>query len=196
MSAPAGWAIRWAGRTALQLAVRHPQLVSALVLEGASPGLAAAQERAARVAADEALAERIERDGVEAFVDEWEALPLFATQVALPRERREAIRAGRLAGSAVGLANSLRGMGTGAQEPLHDRLAEVRAPVLMIAGALDEKFSEIARGMARSLPHATIEVIADAGHAAHVERPAAFGDAVLAFLRRSHAAEPAAIDRR
>ena len=184
------------GRTALHVAVRHPQLVSALVLEGASPGLPTAEERAARVAADEALAARIERDGVEAFVDEWEAQPLFATQASLPRERREAIRAGRLACSTAGLANSLRGMGTGAQEPLHDRLGEVRAPALLIAGALDEKFGEIARGMARSLPHATIEFVADAGHAAHVERPGAFGDAVLAFLRRTLAAEPVAVDRR
>ena len=184
------------GRTALHVAVRHPQLVSALVLEGASPGLPTAAERAERVAADEALAARIERGGVEAFVDEWETQPLLATQASLPRERREAIRAGRLACSAAGLANSLRGMGTGAQEPLHDRLGEVRAPALLIAGALDEKFDEIARGMARSLPHATIDFVADAGHAAHVERPAAFGDAVLAFLRRTLAAEPVAADRR
>jgi len=176
------------GRVALQVAVRRPEVVSALVLEGATPGLIDAGERALRVAADEALAERIEAEGVEAFVEEWEALPLFASQAALPAGTREAVRAGRLANRAVGLANSLRGAGAGAQEPLHDRLNGVGVPALLLAGALDEKFTEIGRGLARALPDATMQLIEDAGHAAHIERPDAFGEAVLAFLRRVHAA--------
>ena len=183
------------GRVALQVAVQRPDAVAALVLEGATPGLLGAAERGERVASDEALAGRIERDGVEAFVDEWEALPLFATQAALPPPARRAVRAGRLANRAVGLANSLRGMGTGAQEPLHDRLGEVKAPALLLAGALDVKFGEIAREMAQALPDATMQLMEDAGHAAHIERPEAFGAAVLAFLRRVYAAEPAAAER-
>ncbi len=176
------------GRVALQVAVRRPDVVSAVVLEGATPGLSDAEERDERVAADEALADRIEAEGVEAFVGEWEALPLFASQAALPARTREAVRAGRLANRAVGLANSLRGAGTGAQEPLHDRLSEVRVPALLLAGALDEKFAEIGRKMAGALPDATMQLIDGAGHAAHIERPEAFGEAVLAFLRRVHTA--------
>ena len=42
------------------------------------PGIEDPTERAARVAADNALAERIERDGIAAFVDEWERTPLLA----------------------------------------------------------------------------------------------------------------------
>lgn len=176
------------GRTALQVAVRRPEVVEALILEGATPGLEDATERAQRVASDEALADRIEREGVSAFVDFWEALPLFATQAALPAGRREAVRAGRLANRAGGLANSLRGMGAGAQQPVHDRLHEVAVPVLLIAGGLDQKFGAIARQMALTLPRATMQVVEDAGHAAHVERPEAFGEAALGFLRQVHAA--------
>lgn len=175
------------GRTALQVADRHPDRVAALVLEGASPGLATAEERAARVAADEALARRIEERGVPAFVDEWEALPLFATQRALPAETRARVRAGRLANRAAGLAGSLRGMGTGAQRPLHDRLAAITAPVLLVAGARDAKYVAIAGEMARALPDATIETVADAGHAAHLERPAAFAACVREFLQSRYA---------
>ena len=183
------------GRTALQVASYRPDAVSALVLEGATPGLRTAAERAERVAADEALAERIERDGVEAFVDYWEALPLFATQELLPPEARTSIRAGRLANRAIGLANSLRGMGAGAQAPRHERLGELTMPVLLLAGALDAKFSAIAVEMAHALPDATMRVIEGAGHAAHIEQAETFGEAVLAFLRRAHAAAPAGAER-
>ena len=170
------------GRTALQLAVRHPEAVAALILEGASPGIADAAERAARVRAAVALAGRIERDGVEAFVDHWERIPLFASQRALPAEARAAVRATRLGNSATGLANSLRGMGAGAADPLHDRLAELRAPALLLAGSLDAKYVAVAREMARTLPNATMHGIDGAGHAAHLERPDAFRAALLDFL--------------
>jgi 2-succinyl-6-hydroxy-2,4-cyclohexadiene-1-carboxylate synthase len=172
-------------RTALQVAARRPQAVAALVLEGGTAGLATEEERADRVRSDEALAQRIEREGVEAFVAYWESIPLFSTQ---PDTLRAALRPGRLACGATGIANSLRGMGTGAQMPLHGRLAQIGVPALLVTGALDAKFTGIAAEIARVLPDATIEVIEGAGHAAHLERPDAFHRAVLEFLRRVHAA--------
>ena len=176
------------GRTALQVAVHRPDVVSALVLEGATPGFRTAEERAARVASDEALAGRIEREGVEAFVDEWQELPLFGTQQRMPQAAQDAVRAGRLANRATGLANSLRGMGTGAQEAVHDRLGGVAVPVLLVTGALDERFTQAGREMAQTLPNATMALIDDAGHAAHIERPEAFATVALEFLRRVHVA--------
>lgn len=172
------------GRTALQVAVHRPDVVSGLVLESATPGFRTAEERAARVASDEALAERIEREGVEAFVDEWQELPLFATQQRMPQAAQDAVRAGRLANRATGLANSLRGMGTGAQEAVHERLGGVAVPVLLVAGALDERFTQTGREMAQTLPNATMTLIDDAGHAAHIERPEEFATVALEFLRR------------
>ena len=174
------------GRTALQLVADHPGAVEALILEGASPGITDPEERAARVRSDEAMAERIERDGVEAFVDTWEQVPLFASQLALPAETRAAIRATRTANTATGLANSLRGMGAGAQEPVLDRLAGIACPTLLIAGELDTKYVEIAKDMARTMPDATMHAIEGAGHAAHLERPEAFQRPLLEFLRRAY----------
>ena len=171
------------GRTALQVVAQHPEAVEALILEGASPGIADDDERAARVRSDEAMAERIERDGVEAFVDTWERVALFASQLALPAETRAAIRATRTANTATGLANSLRGMGAGAQDPLQDRVAGITVPTLLIAGELDTKYVEIARDMARTMPDATMHAIEGAGHAAHLERPEAFQRPLLEFLR-------------
>jgi 2-succinyl-6-hydroxy-2,4-cyclohexadiene-1-carboxylate synthase len=170
------------GRVALHLAAAHPERVATLILESASPGLATQAERDARVAADTALAASIERDGIAAFVDRWEALPLWASQARLPDEVRAGLRAQRLNNRAVGLANSLRGLGTGAQAPLHDRLADLPMPALVIAGRLDAKFTAIARVMAAALPQGRLALVAEAGHAAHLEQPALFDRLVAGFL--------------
>ncbi len=175
------------GRTALQLAVRHPEAVSALILEGASAGLATEAERVARVEADERLAQLAERD-IEAFIDHWESIPLWDSQRAnLTEEQQQALRRGRSAQRGEGLANSLRGMGTGTQRWVGDRLSEIRVPVLLMAGSLDTKYCEIAREMAQAIPDATVHLIEGAGHAAHLERPAEFNAAVMAFLGRIRA---------
>lgn len=173
-------------RTALQVAVHHPEAVNALVLEGVTPGLASAEERAKRVASDEALANRVEREGLEAFVDFWESISLWDTQAGLPAETVTAIRSQRMGNTHAGLANSLRGMGTGAQEALHERLGEVDVPTLLLTGALDLKFSLIAEEMAKQMPSAQLAPIAGAGHAVHLEDPAAFTSAVVGFLRETH----------
>lgn len=177
------------GRAALHVAIERPSRVSALALEGTSPGIVDPRERAERLRSDEALADAIESEGVAAFVDRWERLPLFASQSRLPREMREWIRRQRLANTPVGLANSLRGFGQGAQRPLHDRLGDVRAPTLLVVGAEDDKFQRLAGEMARRMPKARLEVVPEAGHAAHLEQPVRFIEIVSGFLReqRLHA---------
>src|SRR5919202_4163111 len=65
------------GRLCLRLALERPDLVTALVLIGASPGLADPGERAARREADARLADEILKVGTEAFLERWLAQPLF-----------------------------------------------------------------------------------------------------------------------
>jgi 2-succinyl-6-hydroxy-2,4-cyclohexadiene-1-carboxylate synthase len=153
----------------------------ALILESASPGLPIAAERARRLAADRALALRIEQKGIEAFVNEWEQLPLFASQRSLPAEVWQAQRRQRLANRAQGLANSLQGVGTGAQPALHTHLAELQIPVLVITGALDQKFCAIGREMVGQLPDALLQIVPGAGHTVHLEQHTAFSQLVHTF---------------
>ena len=75
-------------RIALGLAMSRPSQVRRLVLESGSPGLADEAARAARRTEDEALAQRLLREGLDAFVARWEALPLFASLARLPLETR------------------------------------------------------------------------------------------------------------
>jgi 2-succinyl-6-hydroxy-2,4-cyclohexadiene-1-carboxylate synthase len=158
----------------------------ALILESASPGLADPAERERRRQSDNALAARIEREGVEAFIDYWEQLPLFASQSNLPPERRAALRAQRLTNRASGLANSLRGVGTGVQPTLHERLGTLNLPVLLLAGELDSKFCQIARQMARSTPRARLQIVPGAGHTIHLEQPALFAGLVDEFCNETY----------
>lgn len=175
------------GRLALYTAVHYPQRVRRLVLESSSPGLAHAAARAARRQQDEALADWIETHGMAAFVDRWEALPLWESQKALPPEQRAALRARRLQNNPAGLANSLRGMGTGAQPALWQRLPALKAPALLLAGELDAKFVRINQQMAQQISSARLAIVPGAGHTVHLERPLLFRQLVLEFLREEPA---------
>jgi len=175
------------GRVALALAAWHPERVRSLCLIGASAGLADPRERALRVRTDEALADSIERDGLERFVEYWMALPLFASQARLGAAALAEARAQRLRNRPHGLANSLRAMGSGAQPPLHAALLELRAPVALVVGEEDPKFRSLAGELARALPDARVLVVAEAGHAAHLEQPDAFAALALRFFAESEA---------
>lgn len=172
-------------RLALGCAVRHPDRVASLVLIAARAGIAEPAEREARRRTDEELARRIEEGGLDAFVDEWMAQPLLATQRRLGPRFLAQSRDERLAHDAHGLAASLRALGPGAQPSFFDALPRVTVPVLLMAGSLDRKFVAAAHELAGRLPHAEFREIADAGHAVHLEQPAAFRVAVEDFLRRA-----------
>ena len=170
------------GRIALYTA--FSRFFRALILESASPGLADAREREQRRSSDNVLATHIEQEGVAPFVERWEKLPLFASQSNLPIAQQQAVHRQRLQNRAVGLANSLRGVGTGAQPALHAELSTLALPVQLIAGELDAKFCTIARQMACDLPHATLHIVAGAGHTVHLEQPAMFAQLVTQFCLR------------
>ncbi len=170
------------GRVALHLATAAPDRVRSMILESSSPGIADPIERQKRVAADNLLADYIERNGVDAFVDRWESLPLFESQRNLPVAVRAALRGQRLQNNPLGLTNCLRGMGAGRQESLWPRLSSIEMPVLLVAGQLDVKYCRIAREMANLLPNARLVILEKSGHAVHLERPTAFDREVLEFL--------------
>lgn len=171
------------GRLALFIALRFPERVAALSLESASPGLATPVERAARVAVDEELAQRITNDGVESFVDYWETTPLFRHQAeSVPDIVRYRQRTIRLSQRAAGLAASLRGMGTGSQPSLWEQLGTLRIPVQFMSGQWDAKFEAIANEMALRCPDARRVSIARAGHAIHIEAPDTWWAALVEFI--------------
>lgn len=177
------------GRVALHFAAEASHLLWALVIESASPGIEDDMERDARFASDAQLAASIETDGIEAFAERWQSQPLFASQRRLPAATLEEQRRQRLDNSALGLANSLRGMGAGAQRWLLPGLPLIGVPTLFLAGALDERYAALAPVMAAAVPDAEHRIIADAGHTIHLEQPKTYTETVTEFLTR-HRPEP------
>jgi 2-succinyl-6-hydroxy-2,4-cyclohexadiene-1-carboxylate synthase len=159
------------GRVALHAALAMPEAFSALVLIGSSPGLADAAERAARRASDVTLAERILKTDTATFLAEWDGQPLLAGRYVMPEPWKTRSLEARRQNTPEGLAASLAGVGTGALEPLWDRLGEIRIPTLLLAGANDVKFTDLARRMAEKIPGAIFAGVEGAGHAAHLEKP-------------------------
>src|SRR5690242_1902023 len=104
------------GRFVLHLGLSNPDLVNGLILAGATGGIEDPEARAERQRVDNAMAERLEREGLDTFLDAWLAQPLFAGLTADAQFRDE-----RRTNTVDGLAESLRQAGTGAQDPLWER---------------------------------------------------------------------------
>lgn len=170
------------GRAALRFALAHPERCAGLVLESTSPGFATDAERTQRRAEDEARAQRIEREGVDVFVREWELLPLWHSQAQLHPATLARQREIRLANSALGLARSLRGAGAAEEGSVLEELRLLTMPVLLLAGALDQPYVARAKAMAARLPRATVHVEPGAGHALHLERPLEVASLVKQFV--------------
>lgn len=172
-------------RSCLHLALARPELVDGLVLVSGTAGIDGADERATRRAADEALAAELDviaRSGqpgqLAAFIDRWLEGPLFA---GIPAEAAGREERGR--NTAAGLASSLRLAGTGTQQPLWDRMAELTMPVLVVTGGLDGKFTALGRRLVEAMgPNATHVVVPGAGHAPHLQQPGIVAASVRHFI--------------
>jgi 2-succinyl-6-hydroxy-2,4-cyclohexadiene-1-carboxylate synthase len=166
------------GRYLLHLALANPELVRGLVLLGATAGIDDPTERAERAERDRRTAARLRELGVLDFLQEWVAQPMFA---GIPPERQQLME--RMENTVDGLESSLLQSGTGAQDPSWDRLHRLDMPVLVLAGALDEKFVALGRRIQESVgDNATFATVPGAGHAAHLEQPEAFLDVVRPWL--------------
>jgi 2-succinyl-6-hydroxy-2,4-cyclohexadiene-1-carboxylate synthase len=163
------------GRLALHAALAMPERVERLVLISASAGIEDAGARARRRKADETLATEIAGHDIEWFVERWRALSLFAEDPAwivedVARDERRCTPAA--------LAACLRAFGSGAMAPMWDRLGELAIPVTVLAGERDEQYVAAGRRLAEMIPHAELQVVADAGHRLALEAPQAIATAL------------------
>lgn len=179
------------GRVALAAVTRDPRAFAAsaraLILEAAGLGPASPEERDAAAARDAANAANLRADGVSAFMDVWERLPLFATQRDLPAAIRARLRAGRLDNDAEVLARTFEHAGQHAM-PSRERalealatLRELGLPVLYLAGERDAKYAALAAELAAA-NLCTTSIVPGAGHNVHLEAPATFAQELTRFL--------------
>lgn len=175
------------GRIALHLAREISWAPhDSLILISASPGIADAQERAARRASDEVLAKKIEAfASAEKFYAEWKKHPLIVTQVRLPSPWRERLAARRAAADWRVWAAHLRLLGTGTLPSLWENLHEISAPdVTLVVGAEDAKFCAIAEKMRMKLSRSRVVVVPASGHSPQLENAEFFHRSGV-FLKES-----------
>ena len=169
------------GRLALYLALRHPDRLSGVFLESASPGLESAEERAVRRAADEKKAARLEGGDFASFLRDWYGQPLFAPLARDEDLLRRTIEV-KLDNDPAELAKSLRGMGTGSQPSLWGELPRLRVPALAVAGALDEKFVGISNRMKARAPGMSTVAVPGVGHNVHAAAAGPYLSSLKGFL--------------
>jgi len=160
------------GRLALGILARYPERFRRSVIVSAHPGLATEAERSQRREGDARFVRVLREQGLEAFVDRWQALPLWSTQQALSEVVRREQREQRLRHTADGLAESLSQHGLAEMPDLRPLLAHVRADVHLLAGEHDGKFVELSRELSRIMTGAQLAIVPGAGHNLLLERPA------------------------
>ncbi len=171
------------GRIALSYAAAFPDKVYSLIIESTTWGLKDESLRKRRITEDEKVAEFILTNDLEKFVDLWMNKDIFKSQKALPKTLLENIKKSKLQNDSNGLANSLRGSGTGKMPPLHNLIKNIRVPVLQITGQLDVKFTNINLEMKKIFPNPRHEIISGAGHNVHLEKPDKYINVINDFLK-------------
>lgn len=172
---PTVWAgYSMGGRHLLHLVAQQPELVDAMVLISTTAGIDDADARAERRRLDEQRAQEVEALGVEEFLSRWTSMDMFSTMPATPDDMAE-----RQRNTVTGLAASVRGAGTGTQQPLWSNLAGIDIATIVLTGDLDPKFTTIGERLTSTLPHAEHRRVADCGHALLAEAPHDVVDALV-----------------
>jgi len=177
-AAPARFALcgySMGGRIAQHVALAAPERITRLVLVSTTAGIDDAGERAARRAADDELATRLEQGTIEEFAARWAQQPLFADD---PGWVAEEARTDAARNDPRALAAALRGLSTGAMQPLWDRLGELTMPAAVLVGERDAKFRALGERLAGGLPDAELVVVPGAGHGLPREAPGAIAEAI------------------
>jgi len=171
------------GRVALSYAVKKPNIVKGLILESSSSGIKKIKEREVRKKNDDELAEYILNNPIEDFINKWLDQEIFGTIRRFSNEKIKRIKEEKTKNSRIGLANSLRGFGTGIMPYLDKELKRLNIPVLLLSGQLDSKFTKLNVELNKLIPKSKHVSIQSAGHNIHLEEPSKFIKAVNKYLK-------------
>jgi pimeloyl-ACP methyl ester carboxylesterase len=142
----------------------HPDRVRALLIIDTGPGFKKDEARDAWNKRAHDTGDRFEREGLEVLKS-------------ASRERSSVVHR-----DASGLARAARGMLTQRDAGVIETLPQIKVPSLVVVGADDTPFLAASDYMAAKIPGAQKVVIPAAGHAANIDQPQAFIDAVMPFL--------------
>jgi pimeloyl-ACP methyl ester carboxylesterase len=169
------------GGIALQFALDNPgRSLSLVLVDSALPGFTYSEEFSAQI---EALVEAVRAEGPRAAFERlWLAHPFFDGVRRYP-ERFALVREMVLGYQAADYREEA--MAEAAEQPqVIERLSEIGAPALVVVGENDvPDFRLIADILAANLPNARQVVMADCWHLPPLEKPEAFNETLVGFLR-------------
>jgi pimeloyl-ACP methyl ester carboxylesterase len=178
------------GNIALNFAIAHPRLVTALIIADTGAGSDDTQEW---IAGAERYAQACDRGGVEAFADLACANPLFARYIDQGPDRERFIRSCLMTNRARGVAHTAREVLS--KRPtiysLEAQMRALRVPTLLIVGEHDTPCVKVHEFMARTISGARSVVIPGVGHLSNLEAPAVFNAHVRQFLDEAALADRA-----
>jgi 2-succinyl-6-hydroxy-2,4-cyclohexadiene-1-carboxylate synthase len=165
------------GRLALYLALEFPDKFDQVILESTSPGLSTVAARAARIISDEGIIHELRSTKFTDFVINWYRKPIFTGIEEHPNFSTLIQR--RMANQANNLVKSLKYAGLGKQPYLGHKLKAYHQEVLLIVGAEDEKFVQIAQTLDRDCLCLSLAIVANCSHNVHFQAPAFWTDLLL-----------------
>jgi len=157
------------GYQSLRFYLRHPEMVTALILMDTGPGYRNPARREEWNRQLEGTANLLETRGIEAYV---EAAPTYTSREIL------------LKLSPIGLANMARKVVAQHDPLVIENLGEIKVPTLVLVGENDTPFLQASEYMSKTIPGAQHVVIPEAGHAANQDNTEVFNRAVLDFLKK------------
>ncbi|WNJ95619.1 2-succinyl-6-hydroxy-2,4-cyclohexadiene-1-carboxylate synthase [Vibrio ruber] len=148
--------------------------VTSLVIEGGNFGLQDESARQSRWLQDQAWAARFASEPIADVLVSWYQQPVFSS---LNHEQRQDLITRRSDNLGVNIAAMMRATSLALQPDLLPALKAQPIPVQYICGERDQKFRQLAEPS--GLP---IEIVLQAGHNVHQERPAAFARCLRTLL--------------
>lgn len=167
-------------RLALQIALRHSNLIQGLVLESGTFGIEGETERQARQALDATRSDQI-LGNYDGFLEEWKALPMFKTD-----KKIKEIDAIQQRQNSTWMANSLLGFGSGTMPHVKGKLPKLTTPTLLIVGENDTKFISINQTLKKEIPISELSIIKNAGHRVHLDRPNEIAGLLESFIKSNY----------
>jgi len=161
------------GRIALQL----QDTFSKMVLLSAHPGLLSEEERGAQEQRENTQIEELLSMPFEAFLEKWYAQPLFST---LSSSLRQELLKKRKNQNPALLAQILKQLRLSSQP----RTSTLSCPTLFIYGEEDLKYRDIYCTLP---PQIAVRSVPHAGHAVHLENPAACAQQITFWLEEQNA---------
>ncbi len=152
------------GYMSLAFNLDYPEMVNALLIIDTGPGFKNDSARAGWNKYARKMADDIEEKGLGAFEDR-------------SAEQMQAVHA-----NLSGVVQAGRHMLTQSSPRVIASLPGISVPCLVVVGANDEPFLAASDYMAAKIPGAAKGVIPDAGHAANIDQPDVFNEAIINFI--------------